>query len=136
MTKNKVRREDKKENILLNITVGGLLGFVLFILFIILFAFVELKIGLGEKFYFPFLILVGSISGLMNGYVAVRPSKRCALPFGAASGCIESLLCLLVLLVSNKAFVGINSFVFLLIIVVFSAVGGVIAANLRLRKKY
>lgn len=130
------RREENKNNVFLHLFSGAVIGFVLFLLLIFVFTFLEFKGGFGNSLYLLFLMISAFVSAFVNGFVSVRPFKRCGAPYGAASGSIQALICFVLSFLINRAHAGKWAFILLALIIIASASGGILAANLRIRKKY
>ncbi len=134
----KTKNSRKEENvssvskIFLSAVAGGILYFAL----LAVFAVLALKNGFDSSVYMPVGMFAGFITAMLGGFVTVRPIKKNGAVFGALCGLIQAILCALILFVANKAVAGTHIFILMAVIIAGGALGGIIAVNLKIKKRY
>ena len=134
--KKNTRRNEANNNNYIKIFIGSAVSSVMFFAFIALFALVSLKNGLSSSLYMPAGVIIAFISGITGGFVATRPIKQKGLPYGGLSGFIASLFCSVILFVVNGNKAGSGLFIMCGLMIIGSAIGGIGAVNLKVKKKY
>lgn len=134
--KKSARSENKNALPLKRIGFCSLIGACLYFLELVAFSAIELKMSLGSSFYLPVGVAAAFVSAFIAGFAAVLKEKRKALPCGALTGAIEALVSDVILIFVNGGSVG-KGLVFVAVAsVVGSAVGAVIATNIKPRVRY
>lgn len=134
--KKSARNENRNALPLKRIGFCSVIGACLFFLELVAFSAAELKMSLGSSLYLPVGIAAAFVSAFIAGFAAVFREKRKALPCGALTGAIEALIIDIILIFVNGGSVGKGLAFVALASVVGSAVGAVIAANVKPRVKY
>lgn len=114
--------------ILLSVGLGVLLCFVLMLLFSIVMSFNNVP----QSLYFPMTILASCVGGFAAGYSAARCFMERGLLWGLLCGGILFVLLVISDAVVSHEGLGLISFVKLAMILIVSAIGGLIGVN---RKK-
>ncbi len=132
-----VRRDEKqKSSPYTKIIIGSLVSVALYFILIALIAAMALKSDLSPSAYMPAGIISGILSSLIGGFVSVRPIKEKGVLFGALTGVVQAIICSLVLFVVNGNAAGNGIFILSAVMILCSAVGGIAAVNLKIKKKY
>lgn len=113
---------------------GGVIGIVILILCVLISVVLILKANLNEQFYMPILLLCVLFSGLISGYVSSRKTRNNGLLHGSMAAVLPSLVLLVATSVAGKSFDAV-SFIPISVMIVFGAMGGIMAVNLRIKKK-
>lgn len=130
------RRDENKSSAMQKIIIGAVVGAVLFFILLALFALFALKSNVSTSSYMPGGIFLGTLSAFVCGFVAVKPLKQKGIPYGAAAGLAQALICSTVLFIANKTNAGAGLFILMSLMVAASAGGGIAAVNMKIRKKY
>ncbi len=109
---------------------------MLFFAALALFALFALNSEVNSSFYMPAGMVFGALTSMSGGFIAVRPLKKNGAAYGALAGGAQSLLCALILFIANKAVAGTGIFIFMAVVVVGGISGGIIAVNLKIKKRY
>lgn len=118
------------------IMIISLIGCFLFFIFTALFSCLILKNGISSSLYMPVGMVLGAVSAVLSGFATVRPIKEKGALYGALTGFIQSLLCSVVLFVVNGGSAGTGIFILAGLMILASALGGIAAVNLKVKKKY
>ena len=116
--------------------ICSVIGAALFFLELVLFSAAELKMAFGNGFYLPVGLAASLISSFAAGFMAVFKSKKNALACGALTGAVEAAISDIILVVLNGGSVGKGLIFVALASIAGSAIGGVVAANIRPKIKY
>ena len=126
---------DKK--ILRSIIIGMLCGIAVITIATILLSFVLVISGAYPSKIIDFITLSFlALGGLTGGYISVRLNKASGLAVGAATGIIIFLIILIVGLIQSTGSVTIYTLFKLLILTLFSALGGVLGVNKQKKIKF
>ncbi len=137
MAKKKVsRREETSAFPIKRLALCSLIGSGLYFVMIFAFAFTELRVGLGVKYYMPLGIVYGVMSAFLSGFASLYNIKEKAFQYGSLTGLMQAFLCTVILFVLNGATGGTGVFVQFAVMVVSAVLGGVVSANLKVRNKY
>ena len=136
--KSKTSRRDEKQQSspYIKILIGSLTGGVLFFILVAFAAAAALKSGFSSSLYMPLGIVLGALSAFAGGFIAVRPIKQRGAPYGALTGILQALICAVVLFVANGYKAGNGIFILSAVMILCSALGGIAAVNLKIKKKY
>lgn len=129
-------RKEENSSPIFNIFLGSVMGSILFFCLMALFAVAALKSGTDKSMYIPAGMVFGFLSGLSGSFIAVRPLKEKGAIYGCIVGLINSLISSLVLFVVNKGVAGSGIFVLMTLITAGGIAGGIIAVNLKFKKRY
>lgn len=132
----KHKKESKSGFPISRIVIMSLIGTLLFFAFAALFSFIVLKSSVSSSAYMPAGLLLGAISALISGFGSVRPVKEKGVLYGGLTGLFQALVCSVVLFIVNGGVAGTGIFILSAIIIIASAVGGIAAVNLKIKKKY
>lgn len=131
------RAKDKDNSILNRVLISSSIGSLLFFVFISAFCFAALKSDIfASSSYMVFGIISAFLSSFLCGFITVRPIKKNGIAYGALSGLIQALICSAVMFFVNENKSGVGLFILIAVFVSFSALGGVSAVNLKVKKKY
>ncbi len=120
-----------------NIIISSIIGLILFFLIISFFSFAVLKTDLLNKSsYMPVGLLSAAISAFISGFLSVRKTKKNGVLFGSLTGLLQALVTSLSAFFINNRNSGTGIFILIAVFVLFGAIGGVSAVNLKVRKKY
>lgn len=117
------------------ILIGAAVGTVLFFAFILIASAAVLKSGTASRLYPLVGLASAGISALIGGFAAVRPLRHNAVPYGAATGFLEAVAACISAFAANGASAGAKLLLLAAITVLMSCVGGIIAANMKKRRK-
>ncbi len=134
----KAKKSKKEENIspISKIIFGSVIGSVLYFAALALFAFFSLNNGVDSSVYMPAGIVLGILTAMLGGFLAVRPIRKNGAAFGALTGLIQALICAIALFVANKAVAGTGIFILIAAVIAGGVAGGIIAVNLKIKKRY
>lgn len=130
------RKDNKSKTPFTKIIIGSVISTVLFFIIIALFALSALNSVFSSSSYMPVGMVSGSLTAFAGGFISVRKLKEKGVLFGAVSGIIQAVLCSVILFVINNGSVGTGVFILSALIIIFSALGGIAAVNLKIKKKY
>lgn len=130
------RKDDGSKNLAAKIAVGSAVSVILYFVLIAFYALAAFKTGLSSSLYMPIGVVLGALSGLVGGFVAVKPIMQKGIVFGALSGLISAIICSAVTFAVNGNKAGNGIFIFMAAMLLGGAAGGVAAMNLKLKKKY
>ncbi len=137
---NKSKTSRSKENNSMNynkIIISSVVGTVMFFALISIFALLALKSdAFSQSVFIPIGYISAAVSACSGGYISVRPVKKNGALLGALTGFVQALISSAVLFFINDKNTGSGIFIFMLLIIVFSTLGGISAVNLKVRKKY
>lgn len=114
----------------------SVIGACFYFLELVAFSAAELKMSLGENLYLPVGIAAVFVSAFIAGFASVYKDKKKALPCGGLSGAIEAVIVDIILIVVNGGSVGKGLLLVAVVSVAGSAIGAVVAANIRPKRKY
>lgn len=134
--KKKRKNNDNGTFPLKRMGICSVIGAALFFLELVLFSAAELKMTFGNGFYLPVGLAASLISSFAAGFMAVFKSKKNALACGALTGAVEAAISDIILVVLNGGSVGKGLIFVALASIAGSAIGGVVAANIRPKIKY
>lgn len=134
---NRTRRDEKKQSSpYIKILIGSLTGGALFFILIAFAAVAALKSGFSSSAYMPLGIALGALSAFAGGFIAVRPVKQRGAPYGALTGILQAIICAVVLFIANGYKAGNGIFILSAVMILCSVLGGIVAVNLKIKKKY
>ena len=137
---NKSKNSRSKENNSTDyskIIIGSVIGAVLFFVLIALFSVAALRTDLfPQSVYIPFGLLSAAVSSIIGGIITVRPLKKNGALLGALTGLVQALISSAAVFFINERNSGTGIFILMAVFVVFGAIGGISAVNLKVRKKY
>lgn len=137
---NKSKNSRSKENNSTDyskIIIGSVIGAVLFFVLIALFSAAALRTDLfPQSVYIPFGLLSAAVSSIIGGIITVRPLKKNGALLGALTGLVQALISSAAVFFINERNSGTGIFILMAVFVVFGAIGGISAVNLKVRKKY
>lgn len=119
------------KNIIIKILIGSGVGIAVFFALTVLAAFILLKNDSDMNIYKYIILLTGAVSGFLSGFVAVRPMRKNGIAFGAVSALPVYLVAIIVSIILSRSGIGLIGWILLALMVIFSAVGGVVAVNKR-----
>lgn len=125
-----------KGNQYIRIFLSGLAGVGIYFLLMFLFSFVPLKLGTGEVLFVPFGLVCAIAGGFFSGYSTARPIMQRGLIYGLIGGLICLLLCSVILFAVNGGTAGSGIIINSAVILVSSAVGGIVAVSSKPKRKY
>ncbi len=137
-SKSKNSRVKEKDFSLLNrVLIASAVGSAMFFALVALFSFAVLKTDMfSSSSYMFFGIISAALSSFLCGFITVRPIKKNGIANGALSGLVQALICSAVMFFVNGNKSGVGIFIMMAVFVVFSALGGISAVNLKVKKKY
>lgn len=130
------RKDDSSKNLAAKIAVGTAVSVILYFILIAFYALTAFKTGLNSSLYMPIGIVLGALSGLVGGFVAVRPVMQKGLALGALTGVISAIVSSAVMFAVNGSKAGNGIFIFIAAMLLDGTAGGVAAMNLKIKKKY
>lgn len=137
MAKKKVsRREESSAFPIKRLVLCSLIGSGLYFIMLFVFAFAELTMGLGLKFYMPLGLALGVMSAFLSGFAALHKIKEKAFQYGSLTGLIQAFVCCVILFILNGAKGGVGVFILFAATVVSAAAGAVVSANMKVRNKF
>ncbi len=125
-----------KGNKYIKLIFSGLAGLGIYFLLMFLFSFVSLKLGIGETFFMPFGLFCAIAGGLFSGYSSARPLMQKGLLYGMIGGLICLFLCSVILFAVNGGTAGSGIIINSAVILISSAVGGILAVGSKPKRKY
>lgn len=108
---------------------GCLIGTIVFFALTALFALICLKKDFPQSSYRIVMLIFGAISGFLCGFISVKPIKKRGMITGALCAIPLFLAVISVSVFFNHTGLSGISWIFLGISLLFSALGGVLAAN-------
>lgn len=121
------------KNIIIKILIGSGVGSAVFFALAALSAFVLLQNDSDVNIYKYIILLIGAISGFLSGFAGVRPLRKNGIAFGAVSALPVYLIAIIVSIILSRSGISLIGWILLAVIVIFSAVGGIVAVNKRKR---
>lgn len=111
--------------------IGSAVGLVLFFALTALASFALWKADADSEVFKYIMLIIGAVAGFVGGFVAVRPTRKNGIAVGALSALPTYLAVILTSTLVSKSGVGVIGWVFLAVLVLFSAIGGIVAVNKR-----
>lgn len=137
MAKKKVsRREETSAFPIKRLALCSLIGSGLYFVMIFAFAFTELRVGLGVKYYMPLGLIYGVLSAFLSGFASLYKIKEKAFQYGSLTGLMQAFLCTLILFILNGVTGGTGIFIQFLVMIVSAVLGAVVSANMKVKNKY
>lgn len=114
---------------LIKCIIGAIFGTAVFFILLALFSLLCLKKDIAPETYKPVVFACGIVSGMLCGYISVKPIKKRGIVFGAVSALpMMSGISVFAVLFSKNGLT-ISGWIFALMIIISSAIGGIVAAN-------
>lgn len=137
-SKTKTKRPNDNESSGMNrVIISSITGTAIFFALISLFSVLAIKSDIfSQSMYMPSGLLSAALSSYLCGFIAVRPVRKKGAATGALSGLIQALICAAAVFFINENKSGVGIFILMAVIIVFSALGGISAVNLKVKKKY
>lgn len=118
------------------VMIGSAVGAIAFFALLALTAMFLLKSGIHQS-TLPFMAIgIAGIASFISGYTAVRPLRKKGIAYGAFSTIPLAVVIIAAILIANKIGIGMNTLIMLPVMLILGAVGGITAANMRLRHKH
>lgn len=139
MPSNKNQRSGNESNSsgINRILISSAIGSVMFFAFISIFSFLALKSDVfSQSLYMPLGLFCGALSSFVSGFIAVRPVRKNGFSTGAISGFAQALICSAAVFFINGNNAGTGIFILMAVMISLSAIGGISAVNLKVKKKY
>lgn len=137
MAKKKVsRREETPAFPIKRLALCSLIGSGLYFVMIFAFAFTELRVGLGVKYYMPLGIIYAALSAFLSGFASLYSIKEKAFQYGSLTGLMQAFVCTVILFIINGVTGGTGIFVQFLVMALSSVLGAVVSANMKVKNKY
>lgn len=135
MPKNK-RRKPKTEatdirSIVINILIGSLLNIIIYAALCAVCSLICLKADIDSSYYKYLIFVVAAVSGFFGGFKSVSSVRRNGLLLGAISALPSFLIIFLVSSIISRTGMSVSGLIAAVIMVVFSAVGGIMSVNKR-----
>ncbi len=137
-SKIKLKRPSETESSGLNrVFISSVIGTAMFFALLAVFSVLVLKSdAFSQSMYMPLGLVSAAVSSFICGFVAVRPARKNGAVTGGLSGLFQALICAAAVFLINKNKCGTGVFILMAVIVVFSALGGISAVNMKVKKKY
>ncbi|MBQ8783922.1 MAG: TIGR04086 family membrane protein [Clostridia bacterium] len=139
MQKNKKKKRNTQKsgssNLIKTVLLGSAAGTVSFFALSAILALLAYKQDFDESYYTALILFASGVSGFVSGFLAVAPIKRNGLVLGLASVLPVFLIIIAVSSVVSRAGVGLYGWLSLAVMLLFGALGGIVAANKRKRVK-
>ena len=129
--RSKPKSDNNIKTVALKTLIGSLVGLLAFFGLTALAAFIMWKIDADSSIFKYIMLLVGAVSGMAGGFAAVRPLRKNGIVVGALSALPSYLIIILISILIAKSGIAVIGWVLLIIELLFSAVGGIIAVNKR-----
>ncbi len=117
------------------ILTGNVLGVLLFFAFTAIMSAIILRNSLSSSVYFPMLLAASALSGVVAGFVAVLPIRKNGLIIGLLSSIFTVIAMFISSAFASGKTPGIKAIFAAVLSMVFSATGGILAANLKKKRK-
>lgn len=117
------------------VLTGNLLGVALFFVFTAIASAVIFKNTLSSSVYLPALIFACVFSGLASGFAAVLPVRKNGLIMGLLSSIFTVIAIFASAALSSKSAPGLKAVFVAVTAAICSAVGGILAANMKKKRK-
>lgn len=132
------RRKRRKNNtvqgnvdlrtVIVKIIIGSAVGVALFFMLTALASAICLKGDFSEKNYKYIVVAIGAFIGFVCGYVTVRPIRRKCVLLGAVGFVPAGMIILLFAFYFGHGGIGSVGWLFALVSMIFSALGGAVAS--------
>lgn len=119
------------KDIIIKALIGSAFGTIFFLILTALASLILWKQDADTPVYKYVLLLIGVVSGFVTGFIAVRPVRKNGLALGALSALPSYFIVILISSILARSGVGVIGWILLAIMVIFSAVGGIVAVNKR-----
>lgn len=116
--------------------IGFGVGCILFFGLIAVFAVIGLKTDIGQEKYRYFAWGAVAASALFGGFIAVMPLRRNGLLIGGAVGLADGVPAVIAVSIAAENGVGGRELLCAAVFIVCGALGGVAAANRKVKRKY
>ncbi len=111
--------------------IGSAVALVMFFALTALASFIMWKKDADTEIFKYIMLALGALAGFVGGFVAVRPVRKNGIAVGALSALPPYFVIILVSTLVAKSGVGIIGWILLGIMILFAAVGGIVAVNKR-----
>ncbi len=116
---------------LIKALIGSVIGLAVFFAFTAIASFIMWKKDSDTESFKYIMLLIGAVSAFLCGFAAVRPIRKNGIAVGALSVLPVYAVVLLVSALIAKSGVSLIGWILLLVMVLFSSVGGIVAVNKR-----
>ncbi len=113
---------------------GSLVGTIVLILSVLISAAVLYKGKIEQSMYFPLLLLCLAISGTVSGFSGAKKIRKNGLLTGLISSALPAVISTSATAVASRQ-LGLYPMISAVIILLFGAVGGIAALNIKTNKK-
>lgn len=110
---------------------GSAVGAAVFFALIALSSLIALRADMSQKILPVFVLVSGAVAGLVCGFTAVRPVGKNGLLLGAAASVLPYLIIIVISVCISHSGLGNYGWILLAVLVIASALGGVLAVNKR-----
>ena len=129
MSKHDNTSKNKTKNILISSAIRASVCSVIYFVLSAVFAAVSLKLDLPRDKDIIFSLISAGVTAAAAGYVTVRPVKKNGLALGAFACLPCFLIITLVSALTASKLPGVKLLVFTAVMLLFGALGGILAAN-------
>ena len=136
---NEKRSDNAKQGILTAMTpilIGSGIGVVVILLLLVLFSLILTISDFGSGVLMPMSTVCVGFGALAAGFAASKINGKNGFITGMMSGAVLYVLFLLISLIVSGGAISMVSFFRLIIMLVCSAIGGILGINLKRKKKY
>lgn len=130
-TKPKPQVSGDIKTVAIKALIGSLVGLVVFFILTALASFILWKNDADSEIFKYIMLIIGAVSAFIGGFVAVRPTRKNGIAVGALSALPSYLVIILISVLLSKSGVGAVGWVLLAVMILFSAIGGIVAVNKR-----
>lgn len=137
MAKKKRKRKSAQQGnadlrtVIVKTLIGSVIGAVMFFLLVALMSLIVLKADMSQSPYKYMILGAGMISGFICGFAAVRPVRKNGIVVGALSALPMYLLAVTLATLNSRTGIGVIGWILLGVMIVFAAIGGILAVNKR-----
>ncbi len=111
--------------------IGSAVGLAGFFVLTLLGSFILWKKDSDTEIFKYIMLVFGALSGFVCGFVAVRPIRKNGIAVGALSALPPYLIIMLVSVLVAKSGIGLIGWILFGVMLLFSAIGGIVAVNKR-----
>lgn len=124
-------QSNEVKDIIIKSLIGSAFGTIFFLILTALASLILWKQDADTPVYKYVLLLIGAVSGFLTGFIAVRPVRKNGLAVGGLSALPSYFIVILTSSILARSGVGVIGWILLAVMVIFSAVGGIVAVNKR-----
>ena len=129
--KKKTVGQNRPHALAIRLVIGFAAGMAVFLLLLMLFAWIVVKSDLNGRIVYALGLLAGGLASFFTGFFVTRPFHRKGIPFGVLAVLPLIAAVSVMVLIANHGSAGVLFYILIAAMLLCGALGGIFAANLR-----